>query len=82
MNNKILFFTSSSCHPCKRIKKIIEDNNFLHELNIKIIDIELNFHIAKNMTVMKTPTFIKIDCNGKELKRHIGSLTLTQLKNF
>lgn len=82
MKYKILFFTAKTCSPCNKIKKIIQENNLLEQLNIKIIDIQENISIARNMSILKVPTFIKIDENGKVLKRHIGNLTLSQLKNF
>lgn len=75
----ILYFTADWCHPCKKVKPIVEDINRDSSVKFQFIDVDQEVEIAKRMNVKSIPTFIVID-NGLEVKRATGAQTKEQLE--
>jgi|APSaa5957512535_1039671.scaffolds.fasta_scaffold464395_2 hypothetical protein len=68
---KILFFSSSTCGPCRLAKSKLTEQE-INELNIEILSDEdwESFVIHEVQTV---PTFVKIDSvNKEEINRQTG----------
>lgn len=68
---KLIIFTAPSCHPCKRLKPILE-----REIEFRLLDSErIDIHDQKAFekhSVTIVPTVICVDGNGKEIGRFSG----------
>lgn len=83
--NKILFFSSSSCGPCRLAKKYISTNLYNENLNIENIDIEQmeNIELLKKHEILGVPTFVIIDEQGSTINKKVGFKSLNDdLKEF
>jgi len=76
---ELLHFTADWCNPCKRIKPIIEDYIAKHpDVKWTLIDVDIQFDIAKIHNVQSVPTLIVL-VDGIENKRHSGVLSSAEL---
>ena len=77
---KLLFFHSSWCGPCKALTPIVEELKSTYD----IWDIDVDE--AEDTTLVKykirsIPVLILEDDQGKELWKHVGSISKIDLKN-
>lgn len=77
---KLLFFHSSWCGPCKALTPIVEELKSTYD----IWDIDVDE--AENTTLVKykirsIPVLILEDDQGKELWKHVGSISKIDLEN-
>lgn len=77
---KLLFFHSSWCGPCKALTPIVEELKSTYD----IWDIDVDE--AEDTTLVKykirsIPVLILEDDQGKELWKHIGSISKIDLEN-
>ena len=77
----ILYFTADWCHPCKKVKPIVEELNRDSSIKFQFIDVDQEVEMAKNMNVRSVPTFIVVE-NGSEVKRAVGAQTKEQLQEL
>lgn len=84
---KILKFYSPLCGPCKVLKKNLKDSK-IEYVDINIFedvcydDLGTTEHLVEHYNIRAVPTLIKINETGEELNRHIGILSVEQLKEF
>jgi len=79
MDSKILFFSSTTCGPCRLAKKQLTEE-VKRELNIHIFTDE-DWTDFTNYKITSVPTFIKI-VDGKEVSRKIGFKNIEELRNL
>lgn len=77
---KLLFFHSSWCGPCKALTPIVEELKSTYD----IWDIDIDE--AEDTTLVKykirsIPVLILEDDQGKELWKHVGSISKIDLEN-
>lgn len=77
---KIIFFHSSWCGPCKAVAPIVEELKSTYD----IWDIDVDE--AEDTTLVKykirsIPVLILEDDQGKELWKHVGSISKIDLEN-
>lgn len=77
---KIIFFHSSWCGPCKALTPIVEELKSTYD----IWDIDVDE--AEDTTLVKykirsIPVLILEDDQGKELWKHVGSISKIDLEN-
>lgn len=77
---KIIFFHSSWCGPCKAVAPIVEELKSTYD----IWDIDVDE--AEDTTLVKykirsIPVLILEDDRGKELWKHVGSISKVDLEN-
>lgn len=77
---KLLFFHSSWCGPCKALTPIVEELKSTYD----IWDIDVDE--AEDTTLVKykirsIPILILEDDQGKELWKHVGSISKIDLEN-
>lgn len=77
---KLLFFHSSWCRPCKALAPIVEELKSTYD----IWDIDVDE--VKDTTLVKykirnIPVLILEDDQGKELWKHVGSISKVDLEN-
>lgn len=77
---KLLFFHSSWCGPCKALTPIVEELKSTYD----IWDIDVDE--AEDTTLVKykirsIPVLILEDDQGKELWKHVGSISKVELEN-
>lgn len=77
---KIIFFHSSWCGPCKAVAPIVEELKSTYD----IWDIDVDE--AEDTTLVKykirsIPVLILEDAQGKELWKHVGSISKVDLEN-
>ena len=83
MNNiesGILFFNSPWCAPCKKVKDGLTEE-LSKELRIFSFDAVKDVNVFGHYQVASVPTFIKLD-GGNETKRHVGGMSIEELKKF
>lgn len=84
---KILKFYSPLCGPCKVLEKNLKDSK-IEYVDINIFedachdDLGTTEHLVEHYNIRAVPTLIKINETGEELNRHIGILSVEQLKEF
>ena len=75
----ILYFTADWCHPCKKVKPIVEElNRESSGVKFQVIDADSETELVKQFEVRSVPTFIVLD-GGVEINRAIGAQTREQL---
>ena len=77
---KLLFFHSSWCGPCKALTPIVEELKSTYD----VWDIDVDE--AEDTTLVKykirsIPVLILEDDQGKELWKHVGSISKVDLEN-
>lgn len=77
---KLIFFHSTWCGPCKALAPIVEELKSTYD----IWDIDVDE--AEDTTLVKykirsIPVLILEDDQGKELWKHVGSISKTDLEN-
>ena len=77
---KLLFFHSSWCGPCKALAPIVEELKSTYD----VWDIDVDE--AEDTTLVKykirsIPVLILEDDQGKELWRHVGSISKVELED-
>jgi thiol-disulfide isomerase/thioredoxin len=76
---KILRFTASWCQPCKSLAKNLEEANL--SLPVEVVDIDVQSDIAVEYGIRGVPTLVLTD-GTVEIKRLVGSKTVTELKEW
>jgi thioredoxin 1 len=75
----ILYFTADWCHPCKKVKPVVEElNRESSEVKFQVIDADLEIELVKSFEVRSVPTFIVLE-DGVEINRASGAQTKEQL---
>ena len=77
---KLIFFHSSWCGPCKALAPIVEELKSIYD----VWDIDVDE--AEDTTLVKykirsIPVLILEDDQGKELWKHVGSISKIDLEN-
>lgn len=74
-------FYADWCGPCKMMGSLLEEM----EPNLKIDVLKVNTDVCPNlatkMGVMSIPTLVIME-NGKEISRHIGFMSESELEDF
>lgn len=65
---KNLLFGSPTCQPCKALKGMLGNLGYEFEY----VNCSVTPEMAGEYEVMSTPTLIKVDENGEEIKRAVG----------
>jgi thioredoxin-like negative regulator of GroEL len=75
----ILYFTADWCHPCKKVKPVVEElNRESSGVKFQVIDADSETELVKKFEVRSVPTFIVLD-GGVEITRATGAQTREQL---
>jgi len=76
----ILYFTADWCHPCKKVRPIVDElNREQTKVKFQIIDVDDEMEMARMWNVSSIPTFIVITY-GTEKARATGAQTKEQLE--
>lgn len=84
---KLLKFYSPLCGPCKVMDKNLKDSG-VEYVNINIFedachdDLGTTEHLVEHYGIRAIPTLIKINDTGEIINRHVGILTVEQIKEF
>jgi thioredoxin 1 len=80
---KLLHFSAPSwCVPCQKTQPIVDSfisNN--QDIEYKYVDVDKEPQLSSEYQVLGVPTFIFYR-DGKQVNRHIGVITESQLGNF
>ena len=80
-SSKILFFSSSTCGPCRLAKNQLTEQ-LIKELNVEIVADD-NWESFVVHEVQSVPTFIKINLeNNEEISRQSGFKSIEDLRNL
>jgi thioredoxin-like negative regulator of GroEL len=77
---EVLKFSANWCGPCEMLSKTIaglKDNT----VPIREIDIDEELDMSASYNIRSVPTLIMLE-DGSEVKRIIGSVSSSQLKEF
>ena len=78
---KILKFYSDWCNTCKMLSNTIDSIKEEIPFEIEEVDATSNAVMTKKYNIRGVPTMIIV--NGEaEVKRHIGNMTVEQIKEF
>ena len=72
-------FNAEWCGPCKMLAPILEELS--DEYNIASVNVDNNEELAKRFGIMSIPCLIIFE-NGEEIKRSVGFMSKTELKEF
>ena len=84
---KLLKFYSPLCGPCKVMDKNLKDSG-VEYVNINIFedachdDLGTTEHLVEHYGIRAIPTLIKINDTGEIINKHVGILTVEQIKEF
>lgn len=74
---------SDSCHSCQKMGRMLYKVILEHpEYNIYFINVKKERSVARLLGVRMIPTQIIYDKNGKEVYRHIGVLSASELNSL
>lgn len=76
---KIIYFTASWCNPCKVMGPMLEQIS--SNIPVDKIDVDSNRDLVSQYHIKSLPTLILLQ-NGVEIKRSIGSKSLSELTQF
>lgn len=77
--SQLLYFTAPWCGPCNQLKPQLTQLT----LPFTTIDVDTQSHVALKHHVRSIPCFIKLDSDGYELGRLVGSnVTINNIKNL
>lgn len=79
----LLDFYADWCQPCKMMEPIIE--KFKEEnpnIIVEKVNTEEQIDLAVSYNINVLPTFVLLDDNNEEVKRHLGVLNPVKLKEF
>lgn len=83
LQKNILFFSSSTCGPCRHAKSILTEETVKElNLNIKNYTAEDNWEVFSQYQVASVPTFILVDEESKEVNRKVGFKTIEDIKGL
>lgn len=81
---KVLKFGADWCTPCKTMEPIVK--SVIDECGVELesfnIDDEVGYNEAQSYEIRNIPAFVLVDDKNKVLKKLIGSVSKTQLKEF
>lgn len=77
----VVDFYATWCGPCKMFGPIFEETSNETNINFIKLDVDKTPEIAREYGVMTIPTIILFK-DGKEVKRHTGFMSKTDLLNF
>jgi thioredoxin 1 len=78
----ILYFTADWCHPCKKVRPIVDElNREQTQVKFQIIDVDDEMEMARMWNVSSIPTFVVITY-GTEKHRVTGAQTREQLEEL
>lgn len=75
------------CGPCKVMDKNLKDSG-VEYININIFedachdDLGTTEHLVEHYGIKAIPTLIKINDTGEVINKHVGILTVEQIKEF
>jgi FKBP-type peptidyl-prolyl cis-trans isomerase 2 len=74
-------FGSTTCIPCKQMKPILEElaTTYKDKVNIVIIEVYDNRDLTNQYKIMAMPTQVVFDNDGKEVTRHVGFWSKTDI---
>ncbi len=77
----ILEFSRDQCSMCEHMQKTLEQLKAKYEdrIGVRILQFDLDEKLFKQYNVVIVPTQIFLDSSGREVFRHSGILTLSEL---
>jgi thioredoxin 1 len=76
--DKVLYFSTEDCGPCKTLKPIVQEVASEMNINVEYLDAK-TAEETKTFMVTGVPTLI-IFKNGQPVKRHVGLATKQQIQ--
>ncbi len=78
---KLLDLGSKGCIPCKKMEPILEELRTEYEgiFDVSFIDVNKDSSAAAKYNITLIPTQIFFDAEGKELFRHVGFYSKTEI---
>lgn len=78
---QILYFSTSTCGPCKVLKPVVQEVSSELGVHIQYIDAQQNMQLATQYNVAAVPTILVIQDNVV-VKRHTGLTSKESLKQL
>ena len=76
----LLQFSSAFCAPCRATRRILSDVAEAHPGIAHIeVDVEQHLDVVRRLDILRTPTTIVLDAEGRELGRASGAPTKAQV---
>lgn len=74
-------FYAEWCGPCRMMGEVLEEFAKENDMSVIKVDSDRFADMSLRLGVMSIPTLFVME-NGKEVKKHIGYMTLDELKDF
>lgn len=78
---QILKFGATWCNPCKKMSEAIEQSGVKATIAINEIDVDDAPDLTAQHKVRGVPTLVFLE-NDVEVKRHVGQMTVAQLREW
>ena len=71
-SERVLFFHDASCEQCVELEDNIKNSKIPENVTIFVVDYSSNPELAQKYNVQTTPTLVKVDENGNEVKKFVA----------
>lgn len=78
---QVLYFSAKWCTACQTTTPLIEQLKRNGEAQVATVDVDYDVSWTEQYSVKSVPTTIVLE-NGKEIKRHVGSMSSETLKQL
>jgi len=78
---QVLYFSAKWCTACQATTPILESIKRSGEAQVAMVDVDYDVSLTEQYNVKSVPTTVILE-NGNEIKRHVGSISLENLKQL
>lgn len=76
----VVDFFATWCGPCRMLSPVLEELADTLDVTVVKVDVDKHEDLAREYKIMSVPTLIFFK-NGVEVEKHIGFISLEELKN-
>jgi len=78
---QVLYFSAKWCTACQATTPILESIKRSGEAQVAMVDVDYDVSLTEQYNIKSVPTTVILE-NGNEVKRHVGSISLENLKQL
>ena len=78
---QVIYFSAKWCTACQATTPILESIKRSGEAQVMMVDVDYDVSLTEQFNVRSVPTTVILE-NNNEVKRHVGSISLENLKQL